>query len=145
MANSPFQTNQLPLVSPLPWRGRSPLHKKMGARRVTWFWPNGAGMPLTATPLNFSFLYDASAAIDRVLGVILTIAASGTGCDFIIQDLTTNDFWDYTYPGNTSGVRAQHNIITSAEMANLSIWFTAQLSVNVTLHLTNIELMPFIP
>lgn len=80
--------------------------------------------------------------MDRVLGVIVSFAASSTPCDFWIQDNGTNDFWDLTYGGNSAGLRAQQNIITSVEGANLSIWFTAQLSVDVALHLTNIELMP---
>lgn len=128
-------------ATPLPWRKVTPLHRRLGARSIRFVYAGGAGLPQTASPQSLAFRYDAVNAMDRVVGFTVSIANAAGPADFVVLELNTGWFFDYTWPGS-KGALVTGNVETLPNEVNLQFWFSASISGNVYVAFQNIEVVP---
>jgi len=139
---SPFVFVSELMITPLPWRKVTPLHRSLGARSERFSYTSGQGLPSQATPQTINARYDASTALDRIIGFTLSIGAGdATPCEFVLQELNTGWFIDYSYPG-TKGAYLSANIETLPDEVALQFYFTADLIAPVYLSFQNFEIVP---
>src|ERR1700733_10350682 len=108
------------MITPLPWRSITPLHRKLGVRSLRFIYGASQATPLPASPLLINMRYDASTLLDRIIGFTLSVGAGGAAGDFLIQELNTGWFLDYTMPG-TKGIYLTANIETLPDEVNLQL------------------------
>lgn len=139
---APFVFIGQAMLTPLPWRKITPLHRTLGARAERFSYTSGQGLPSAAAPQIINQRYDAVNALDRIIGFTMSImAGDATPCEFVIQELNTGWFLDYSYPG-TKGAYLSANIETLPDEVALQFYFTADLATAVYLSFQNIEIVP---
>lgn len=131
--------NDIGLRSPLGWRSISPLHRKLGSRAIRFTYPAG-GAPTTAAVMKFR--YDATTAMDRVVGFCISSAAGGTtGFSVTLNELNTGWQWASTV-GGTKPFYVKENIETFVDEVDLTWVFSAAPDVPIYMSFFNFEVSP---
>lgn len=143
-ANSPpanaFNPQGYVMSFPLPWRKVTPLHTKLGVRAQRFAYTATQATPTPTVPQAINLRYDASTAIDRIVGFTLSVGSGGAACEFLIQELNTGWFLDYSLPG-TKAVYLSANIETLPDEVSLQFSFSANVGALVYLSFQNIEIV----
>jgi len=140
----PFQAAIAPVAStPLPWRKSTPLHRKLGARALRVVYGASTVVPSPATPAGFNLRYDASTSVDRIIGFALSVQATATAFQFLLQELNTGWFLNYTYSSNR-GLLLKTNIETLPDEIAVQWSFSADPPVPIYMSFFNIEVSPVI-
>lgn len=126
---------------PLPWRKITPLHRSMGTRAIRYLYQASVTKPIAATPQTVNFRYDASTGMDRIIGFTMSIMSGNAACEFVIQELNTGWFLDYSLPGTTaafiSGI-----IETLPDEVNLEFYWSVAQTVQCYVSFQNVDAVP---
>lgn len=131
-------------ATPLPWRKGSPLHKKLGARAMRVAYGASTVVPSPGTPATINLRYDASTAIDRIIGFCLSVAPNNTAFQFLLQELNTGWFLAYTYGAANRGLFIKANIETLPDEVSLQWSFSADPPAAIFMSFFNEEVVPVV-
>jgi hypothetical protein len=130
--------------TPLPWRKKAPLHIKLGTRSLRAVYAASAVVPSPAAPATLNLRYDASTAIDRIIGFCLSVAPNNTAFQFLLQELNTGWFFAYTYGAANRGLFVKTNIETLPDEVSLSWSFSADPPAAIYMSFFNEEVVPVV-